>query len=36
MGKATPEVQKKPESGVDAEEFSKPMGRDGFKVHTGE
>lgn len=34
--KATAEVQKKSESGVNAEEFSKPMGGDGFKVHTGE
>lgn len=36
MGKATPEVQKRSESGVDAEEFSKPMERDEFKVHIGE
>lgn len=31
VGKATPRVQKKSESGVDAEEFSKPRERDEFK-----
>lgn len=31
MGTATPRMQKKSESGVDAEEFSKPKDRDEFK-----